>query len=197
MPATLTYTDVKTLTAGASGVFGTEIGFRLNSLYDPDYVSVGHQPYFFDTIAAIYNKYLVRACTVDLTFSDPSADGIVVACAVKPNSATGGATNVAGQLPSAVAERPNTVVGFLNNTGVQKLHVRRRFTISEAEGIPQESFKGAVDQYAALVTTNPALTPYLQCASAALDGSSTPTCRVLVKLEFEVEFWERTIVTQS
>lgn len=193
----LTYSDLYFVTAGSSGTFGTEQGFRLNSLYDPDYVKTGHQPYFFDTLAAIYNRYMVRACTIDITFSDPTADGVVCACQVKPNSATGGVTNLAGQLIDAARERPNVVMGFCNNTGGQKCHIRRRFTIPEAEGIEQRHFEGAISQYSALVSANPTYTPYLQVAAACVDGAATPTVRYSLILTFEVDFWERTIVAQS
>ena len=33
--------------------------FRMNSIFDPDHTSVGHQPRFHDQVAAIYSKYCV------------------------------------------------------------------------------------------------------------------------------------------
>jgi hypothetical protein len=36
-----------------------EIVFRLNSLYDPDYTSTGKQPYYYDSLAGIYDRYRV------------------------------------------------------------------------------------------------------------------------------------------
>jgi hypothetical protein len=191
------YTQNNVLTASASAeVFGTEIGFRLNSLYDPDYTGAGHQPYFFDQIAGIYNRYRVNACTVDITFSDPSGDGMAVACQVKPSSATGGATNLASQVLSAVRERPNVVVGYLNTSGGQKLHVRKRFTIAEAEGLTHAEFIGSTQAYSALVSANPTLGPWLQVAITGMTATST-TVMCLVNLDFECEFWERNIVAQS
>jgi len=194
---TLVYTASLTCAAGASGLFGTEQGFRLNSLYDPDYVNVGHQPYMFDQMALIYTRYRVNATSIDLTFSDPSADGVCCAAQVKPNSATGGVSNLVSYLPDQVRERPNVAVGFLNNTGSQKVHMKRRFTIPQAEGLKPAEFLGALADYSALTTANPSKTPYLQIAVAALDGSSTPTVRLQVRLAFECEFWERLIVAQS
>ncbi len=197
MTCDLVYTEMTTgLAASATlGIFGTELGYRLNSLYDPDYVSTGHQPYFYDQLAAIYNRYRVSACTIDLTFTDPTADGLVVAAQVKPSSVTGGTTNVAAQTVSAVRERPNAVCGFLNNTGGQKLHIRRRFTIAEAEGITPGEFRGDMSNYAAAVTANPTRTPYLQIAAAGL--TSAGSCQVSIKLVFECEFFDRLIVAQS
>lgn len=36
---------------------------NLNSVYDPDRTGVGHQPYGFDQLTPIYNRYRVIACT--------------------------------------------------------------------------------------------------------------------------------------
>ena len=32
---------------------------RMNSLFDPDQTGTGHQPYYFDQFAALYNRYTV------------------------------------------------------------------------------------------------------------------------------------------
>lgn len=197
MVCALTYTDQKALVGGAlAQLCGAEAGFRLCSLYDTDYVGIGHQPYFFDTLSQIYLRYRVTACTVDLTFTDPDVDGIAVVAQVKPNDATGGATNLVNQTLDAVRERPNCVVGFLNNTGVQKLHVRRRFLIHEAEGMTKTEFAGQISEYGALCTTNPTRTTYLQIAIAGFTAPGVK-CNCAVKLEFEAEFYERNIVGQS
>lgn len=42
-------------TAGASGYFQ----FSCNGMYDPDTGGIGHQPYYFDQMAAIYDHYTV------------------------------------------------------------------------------------------------------------------------------------------
>lgn len=36
--------------------------FNLNSMFDPDRTGVGHQPYGYDTLANLYNRYRVIAC---------------------------------------------------------------------------------------------------------------------------------------
>lgn len=61
----LKYCDTKTLSPGGGAAFHT---FRLNSINDPDYTGVGHQPLFHDQWAALYSSYRVLGCKVRATF---------------------------------------------------------------------------------------------------------------------------------
>ncbi len=53
----LMYHDTYQL-ATSSGIAGIQL-FRANSLFDPDFTNVGHQPMFRDQIAAMYQNYRV------------------------------------------------------------------------------------------------------------------------------------------
>jgi len=44
--------------------------FRMNSLYDPDLTSVGHQPIGFDQIMAMYDHYTVIGSRAKMTFTN-------------------------------------------------------------------------------------------------------------------------------
>lgn len=46
-------------------------GFRANSIYDPDYSTVGHQPMGRDEWATFYDHYTVLGCTIRATFLSP------------------------------------------------------------------------------------------------------------------------------
>ncbi len=41
--------------------------FRCNSIFDPDYSSIGYQPYGYDTYDLIYNKYCVKSSKLTMT----------------------------------------------------------------------------------------------------------------------------------
>jgi len=43
-------------------------GFRLTSLFDPDFSGIGTQPYFFDQLAAVYDRYKVLGAKISVTF---------------------------------------------------------------------------------------------------------------------------------
>lgn len=62
MPVTLTYCDdinVPNRDGGAA-----PYTFRLNSIFDPDYTSTGHQPRGYDQYASIFSKYCVVGAEV-------------------------------------------------------------------------------------------------------------------------------------
>jgi hypothetical protein len=44
--------------------------FRLNSLYDPDYATGGHQPLGFDQLAPLYTYYTVIGCRARVTMTN-------------------------------------------------------------------------------------------------------------------------------
>lgn len=62
MRARLRYSTTVTMTTLAATA--TPYLFRANSIFDPDYSGVGHQPYGHDTFASIYNHYEVESSVI-------------------------------------------------------------------------------------------------------------------------------------
>ncbi len=188
------YGTAFTLTAGAVGVYGTEQVFRLNSIYDPDLTSTGHQPYGHDTMATLYNRYRVNRVRICLKISDPSADGVNFCAWVQD------ATNayaVTGNTPDTMIEKPGVMFRDINNTGAQVVNYQQEFAIPHIMGITRQQFEADTLNYSAATGANPTLTPYIRMAICALDGSSTPTVRVQACLMYYVSFWERVTLGQS
>jgi hypothetical protein len=194
MNRTLRYSQLVTLTAGASGLFGTEQIFRLSSLFDPDLTGTGHQPYGFDTLAAIYYRYKVNAVRVCIRFSDPSADGVICAGQFQAPSVT---QTVTGADVQTVMERSGVWTKNLNNTGEQVAVLDQYFPMHLLCGVTPMQFTANLEDYQALCTTNPARGPFLRLAVAALDGSSTPTVRCECTFMFYTSFFERIGLSQS
>lgn len=71
MRVKMKYTDGVLLTT-TTGIGVTTYAFRANSLFDPDQTGTGHQPYRFDQLAAIYQRYRVlkSKITVDWSVGD-------------------------------------------------------------------------------------------------------------------------------
>jgi hypothetical protein len=157
----LTYgVNVTTSTAGSSA-FGTLYKFRLSSLFDPDQTGTGHQPYQYDQLAAVYTKYLVRHCVVDLTFTDPTVDGLWVGWSVVPEGD-------AGDTPTSLTledfvERPNWRCMPLNNTGAQTVTCKMSIPIHTVFGLTPGQYENQTSVFGAAYNNNPTSVAYLQC----------------------------------
>lgn len=191
---TLTYAQLHTLTAGASGLFGTEQIYRLSSLFDPDLTGTGHQPYGFDSFAALYYRYKVDAVRVTMRFSDPSADGVMCAAQFQAPSVT---QTVTGSDIQTVMERSGVWTANLNNTGSQVVVLDQYFPLHTLCNVTRLQYEANTQDYESLCTTNPVRSPFVRVAVAALDGSSTPTVRLETKILFYSRFFERIGLSQS
>lgn len=69
------YVDYKTFTSTA-GVLGSQ-SYRCNGMFDPDYTSTGHQPLYFDQLAALYNHFTVTASKITVKFLAGTANSAV------------------------------------------------------------------------------------------------------------------------
>lgn len=76
------YVDEFTLTA-ALGVMAN-YRFRASGMFDPNHTATGHQPSYFDTMASIYDHWLVTEATINLVVipttnpTSPTAFGIAI-----------------------------------------------------------------------------------------------------------------------
>jgi hypothetical protein len=186
----LPYATQIAFTAGAAGLVGTEHIFRLNSAYDPDYSGAGNYPYGFAALAAIYGSYRVHAVLIDIVWTDPSADGCLANNMVQPSGAT---FTLAGVGSYVVDRQPGSDVRVLNNTGTQAVRITKRFTIAELEGLTKHQWE-ANPNYSATTSTNPSLFPLLRVGLACAT-TATPTATAQIRLEFDVEFFNRTVLT--
>jgi len=58
---TLKYSETTSFSASPAPAAQT---YRMNSLFDPNLTGVGHQPSYFDNLAAIYGRYIVLGYSV-------------------------------------------------------------------------------------------------------------------------------------
>lgn len=81
-----------------------EYVFRGNSIFDPDFTGVGHQPYAHDQWATLYQRYRVKSSNIKMQFA--SASGItspIHCCIVATNdSASMASFSLAAEMPGAV-----------------------------------------------------------------------------------------------
>jgi hypothetical protein len=187
---TLPYSYNSTLTAGSSNVFGTEAIFRLGSIYDPLYSGAGVYPNGYTAWSGFYADYRVHAVEIDLTFTDPSADGMVVGALVQYSNDT---FSLGGNSIATADSLQRSDIRPLNNTGDQTVRITKRFNLWDLDGNTKLQWL-ANPGYQAVFGQNPTLSPYLRIAVASLP-SATPTCSVLVRLTFFVELFDRINLT--
>jgi hypothetical protein len=187
---TLPYVYNSTLTAGSSNVFGTEVIFRLNSIYDPLYSGAGTYPNGYAAWSGFYADYRVHQVMIDLTFTDPSADGMIVGALVQYSNDT---FSLGGNSIATADALQRSDIRPLNNTGEQTVRISRKFNLWDCDGNTRLQWL-ANPGYQAVFGQNPTLTPFLRIAVASLP-SATPTCSVLVRLTFYAELFDRINLT--
>jgi hypothetical protein len=77
------YTDTIILSSPGGAIASHQ--FILNSLYDPNFTAVGHQPMYFDQYMAVYNHYTVVGCRITATFVPYESNGVPVIVALWQN----------------------------------------------------------------------------------------------------------------
>lgn len=185
-----TYCDVIGFTTGAGGVAPAQQVYNLNSLFDPDNSGVGHQPYYYDQMTAMYNRYKVSGCLVELLWTNPSADGIDCLMMVQPSSST--TSTLTGVRTENVLERPQVVVRTLNNSGSQKVYVKQYFDIATVEGLTKIQFKStSSDIYCANTNASPSALPTIALSACSTLGNSGNTVNCNVKLTYYSQLYER------
>ncbi len=194
MPIKLTYTDTSTLSTGVSGSCGSIKIFSLNSLFDPDQGGVGHQPYGYDQLATLYNRYKVNAVLVTTVFTDPSEDGLVVAAQFQSHN---NAYDMVGKTPRQLKEQPMSVTRTINNSGSQKVTVKQFFGIHTVSGLTKLQFDADNDIFTASVNLSPSIQPryHIGICSDRLTAGASMIART--SITFYSKMYDRRILPES
>lgn len=169
----------------------TAIQFRMNSLFDPDYSGIGHQPYGYDQWAQFYNRYRVYGCAYRITLSNTStADQVEVLVQHRPNSLLSGNFETGTEapyktlriLPVEGSARPVTIKGYHN--------------CSKIYGISKKQYQAEQD-FAALINFNPPNVTFLNIYIQNQSVLTNATVIARVELTYFAEFYERKTLAQS
>lgn len=181
-------------TATTKYQFGSELLLRLNALFDPDNSGSTHQPYGMDQMAALYDKYIVHSARIVVVAQAPaSTANTAIAFSVQPSSSP---YTLVGAILQDVSEKPQNEVAFLDSVGTPS---RSEFTFAmwQIQGTTKQQYRDEIDLNAALVTANPSQTPFLRIATTNVQSTSAIALSTLVRIEFECEFFQRTILAAS
>ena len=163
--------------------------WSLNSLYDPNFSGIGHQPHGFDTLATIYNRYRVINASYNITGVDQSGQYIVV-CALPANEQVNALTvSEMRENPRAkfITQAPNAHLKTLKGNVYLPSLVGRN-----------KSQYMADDRYQAVSTTSPNETALLNVYVQRLDqGSNTLNVPIQITIEYTVEWFDVKNLSQS
>lgn len=148
--------------------------FRCNSIFDPDYTSVGHQPYGHDTYESIYNHYRVRKATITMT-PMAAATGVFGITLTDDLSVNGDYDNIKEVKSTKMAPMPQ---------GGGRQAVTNYYQKSQ-------TFPVSTSDDSALFSANPTELTYFHCWYEAQSSTANPTnSDFLITISYEVDMWE-------
>lgn len=159
--------------------------FNLNSLYDPDRTGVGHQPYGFDQLAALYNRYRVIATSYVVNATASSA---IRVAAIATN------TTPAPNSLSDICERPRAKF-FIQLPGGNTQYLKGKVYMPSLIGRSKAQYM-ADDRFQADTAASPQELALLNLYGKALDDNPVDINGVIT-MEFTVEFFDQNPLSQS
>ena len=174
----------------ATGV--TPYLYNMGGLYDPNHSGAGHQPFGFDQLAALYERYRVYGVKYHILIQNTSGTYPVdVAVVLKP------VTTLSTDMQT-IAEKPYTQVRSLGVTSNAKCQYLFKGYVDNPKllGVSKERYR-VDDQYSALKTANPVLSPYLHMYWREVAGTTGITLNFKVHLTYYCKFFQRVPLTGS
>lgn len=184
-------TKLEYRTKGIFAYTGTDLtyDFRLNSIYDPDITSVGHQPMWSDEYQAIYKLYRVFRCKYELKLVALSTGGTPGSCVTMANAMP------QAQFPNTIAGawEQNRTANRLIPSGTDNITtIRGNISLPYLQGQTNTEFKGDDGNFAILASTNPTNDAILRILFASVNGNDTQYAWEM-KLTYFTEIFERVI----
>lgn len=176
--------------------------FRMNSIYDPDYTGVGHQPLGRDLWASMYDYYAVIECHYEVHIYN-AADNTVT------STATGSSPQKLGSVQASFQRSTNTNDFGTGYNSVYPIAEQKNVTTKFVPPLHATTFTGTLtqgdflvdakdaddDQTWIAVGSNPTVARYfgymLTSANVTQAGENYApfsACEVYVKLDYVVQF---------
>lgn len=180
----LKYSEV--VTTGAT--FGN-YEMNLNSIYDPNRTGIGHQPYGFDQLAILYNRYRVISCGYRLQCGLGSTTIPITMTALPANLVVTTGT------ASEVRENPRAKY-ILQQPGGGNLTLSNKTYIPSLVGRSKAQYM-ADDRYQSEVNGNPNELAVLNIQTFNTSDAPVGGVQVQVLMEFVVEWFDIKSLAQS
>jgi hypothetical protein len=163
--------------------------YRGNSLYDPDFTSVGHQPRYFDTYSSLYTKYKVLGSTmhIDVMSLYPTASTVATLVPLTDIILPTTFYQVA-ELPRAKVSQLIPVSARWSNT------ITSSVSTSQILGITRGQLND--EDYSGTASTNPNSVWYWNIG-VFLPSVTTTIYNIRVKIIYQAIFYDRIEVEPS
>lgn len=157
-----------------------------SSIYDPDLTGVGHQPYWRDQYATLYNKYRVWGVKYHFIFKQHSTEHLTFACFC-PQTTSNEDTN-----SNTIIERPNS--RYVNCEFTKAAHLGGYISLPKLFGMSKKEFV-ADDGFVSAVGSSPSRMGYF--VTYMMSRVNTVAAFQQIFFKFYVEYFDRAIVTGS
>lgn len=187
----LKYYDNLTFVSVAPAI--TSQVYRANSLFDPDFTNVGHQPYGFDQWSALYTNYLVRGSSIKVEVQcSVNAPGYPAIWNVLPT-----ATTTTFSTQGLTEEQPYNRIRTIGGMNQGGRNIIRHYMSTKKFIGSNGQFANGNPNYRAAITTNPADQWFWQINMTAADLITNINQVCTVQITYYVEFYGRARPSQS
>jgi hypothetical protein len=164
--------------------------FRANSVYDPDYTGVGHQPMGYDVWAGQYTHYIVEQSRVTFKLMPGSVliEGFKTGVFLSPSFVPPYSD------PSGYIEAGKGTVSYATGRQVAPLTISSKFDTRKFFNITD--VKDNLDNLGATTVLNPQELAYFIIWFSS-NNNTTFTCSVQVTIDYIVSFSEPLALPQS
>lgn len=179
------YADVLTTSVTTGGYV-----MNLNSLFDPDRSGIGHQPYAYDNLSTLYNRYRVVSCSWRIAMPGTTGSNPITWSSIPSNDSSILWSNL-----GEVLENPRAKY-ITQNPGAPVTYLRGKSYIPALMGRTRQQYM-ADDKYQADVLSSPSELALLYINSFNASGGIAGGVTFSIVMEYTVEFFDIKHVTQS
>lgn len=165
--------------------------FRANSLFDPDYTSVGHQPLRFDQLSTFYGNYIVVGSKITVLQIGGSPAAVTYGILALYLSDSNSIPNVNEQL----IENGKCKWTLTTDSSNMKVKLTEKFSAKKFFNIT--NIKDNESRIGAAIDANPADIAMFNLVLGPLDGASGISLRFLVTIDYLAIFQQPLDVPQS
>jgi len=186
---TFKYTDV--VTSSLATTVGSSQVYNLNSLFDPDRTGTGHQPYGFDQMSALYNRYRVLNTRWRIVFS-PSSLTYAVSVVPMNNLLAASVTDLATFRTGAESPRS---INWEQGASGQSHIITGKIQLNNLTGVTPTEYL-ADDRFEAVISASPSEVLVLQVLLYN-PSASTISINYIVDLYYETDVHDPILLAGS